>query len=159
MEKTVTVNEVLSAYRSLSRLAQDQTRDRAIALRIAQNLRVIEQEAKLIETFREEIRKEHPEIQTVTAGEQQILTAIPEGWDYENPDNNSDELKKLQASIWAEYASKLMDYHDTEITVVLRGFRKKDIPNSVRALDLVQLSWMIEDFENLDFDDEETELK
>lgn len=157
MKFEVRVIDVINAYRTLMSLARDKKIEKVKALRIAQNLRAIEMEVKVIDAQREQIRIDHPGVEKVKVDNQQMIEARPEGWNADDPESNSDELKQQRQELWDAYNSEILEHNEADIEVHAIGFRVRHLPDDMFVFDAMNILWMIADIENLDLNGGENE--
>ena len=149
MKVTVQTKEVTAAHNALVNIGTLKPKNNAQALRIAQNIRVLVMERRTIETQREVVLKDFPDIKRLTFPDgRQGWKGTPEGWDDKDPASNSDELKKEAADLMEKFQAAMKELDDSELEVDLRGLRiNKDLPEGVLPVHLADCYWLIDEFD------------
>jgi len=146
---TVTTREVISAFNALSRIGELKPKNIAQSIRIAQNIRVLQMENRVIDAQREAIVEKFSAVKAVPIpGGGTAFQILPEGWDSEDPTNNSPELRQEARDISDAFSAAMKTLDEAEMEVELRGLRiGKDLPENILPNDLANCFWLIADFD------------
>jgi hypothetical protein len=147
MKITKTVEEIWNAYQSMLEMSQG-LEDHRIALKLSQNLLVLEMLGKIVEKRRNDLREKFPSIEPVAVGDRMIIyLSFPEGWDRARPNNNSRELIEAKKRIEGEFNVAISELNSTPMEIDLLGLNiDTDLPPKVSGLALRNCHWLIEGY-------------
>ena len=146
---TVTTREVISAFNALNRIGELKPKNIAQSIRIAQNIRILQMENRVIDAQREAIAKTFSAVKVVPIpGGGKAFRVVPEGWDSADPAKNSPELRQEVRDISDAFSAAMKELDEATMGVELRGLRiGKDIPEDILPNDIANCYWLICDFD------------
>jgi len=136
------VKAVLDAYEGMQNIGSVPT-DRERALKVAQVLRVLDMEVNVLTAMRKDQINKYGGVKLVTMQDgRAAYVPFPEGWGKKN----SDELIAEQAEMNDEFNLMLLDFNNSDVTIVAPDFAMVDLPDGITGNDVRKCSWLIIDF-------------